>query len=156
MRTFYFSPVLRDAEVSCDPSDGSTLLFQGVQFILCLNLNIIHSHHFFHSSLCACLAFLVLVCCLVCRSCPLARSSIYHHDYQASTRHHLQKCSIYIDCQVVSRQSNKVSSSRNTGPPSFSSENMIIFLMILVISRLVLVGDDHLRLSIQKRSPILF
>ena len=96
MRTFYFSPVLRDAEVSCDPSDGSTLLFQGVQFILCLNLNIIHSHHFFHSSLCACLAFLVLVCCLVCRSCPLARSSIYHHDYQASTRHHLQQCSIYI------------------------------------------------------------
>ena len=63
---------------------------------------------------------------------------------------------IYIDCQVVSRQSNQVSSSRNTGPPSFSSENMIIFLMILVISRLVLVGDDHLRLSIQKRSPILF
>ena len=105
---------------------------------------------FFHSSLCACLAFLVLVCCLVCRSCPLARSSINisSHDYQASTRHHLQKCSIYIDCQVVSRQSNKVSSSRNTGPPSFSSENMIIFLMILVISRLVLVGDDHLRLSI--------
>ena len=149
MRTFYFSPVLRDAEVSCDPSDGSTLLFQGVQFILCLNLNIIHGHHFFiPASALVWHSWFLFVALSVAAALWQGRQSIYHHDFQASTRHHLQKCSIYIDCQVVSRQSNQVSSSRNTGPPSFSSENMIIFLMILVISRLVLVGDDHLRLPI--------
>ena len=149
MRTFYFSPVLRDAEVSCDPSDGSTLLFQGVQFILCLNLNIMHSHHFF--SFQPLRLFGIPGSCLLPCLSQLPFGKVVNISSWLSSQHTSPSPTmfhIYIDCQVVSRQSNQVSSSRNTGPPSFSSENMIIFLMILVISRLVLVGDDHLRLSI--------
>ena len=70
-RMFCFSPVSLAVEASWGPKDGSTSLFQGAN--LCFQL---HNHLPYPHSLCACLAFLVLVCCLVCRSCPLARWDI--------------------------------------------------------------------------------
>ena len=73
-RTFCFSPVSLAVEASCGPKDGSTSLFQGVNY--CRQSFQLHNHLLYRHSLCACLAFLVLVCCLVCRSCPLARSDI--------------------------------------------------------------------------------
>ena len=72
-RTFCFSPVSLAVEASWGPKDGSTSLFQGVNYCRQSFQLHVHNHLFYRHSLCACLAFLVLVCCLVCRSCPLAR-----------------------------------------------------------------------------------
>jgi len=52
--------------------------YENVLFFSCLSgcRGQLRSQRWFYiivPSLCACLAFLVLVCCLVCRSCPLAR-----------------------------------------------------------------------------------
>jgi len=52
--------------------------YENVLFFSCLSgcRSQLRSQRWFYiivPSLCACLAFLVLVCCLVCRSCPLAR-----------------------------------------------------------------------------------